>query len=415
MAGKRKRQETLEELLERPWCYYCERDFDDLQVLSTHQREQHFHCESCNRRLNTASGLSVHTAQVHKDTVTKIRNALPGREDPGLEIFGMVGVPEDLLQAHRQSLIDGYYQLAAEHRARTGNPLPGTVKHDPTKKGKREETKEETLARLAAHRAKKQAEKEAAAQAATEATRPTQASPPTNNHATVGGSEGDDFIALESTSADALFPAQQVCHYCFNPCTSELHTNKPPSTVSSRLPKLRTRSCATADACVLSPAVRSSWRRTRLPRLSNAWNAFLPAVSGSYGLSELYGTSDVDAASGVYAIFGFYAASDVDAASAIDVSPRQSTFTGTIVYHTPCFWPATTPGDGRSELQQGRVCEVSSSRQLSTKRSRRCDAQHAGPNADNATRSGPPKAVRITAQQQGEWEKADNPRGIRAA
>lgn len=88
MSGKRKR-ETLEELLDRPWCYYCERDFDDQQVLQTHQREMHFHCEYCSRRLNTASGLSVHTNQVHKQQVTRIRNAIEGRESPDIEVFGV--------------------------------------------------------------------------------------------------------------------------------------------------------------------------------------------------------------------------------------------------------------------------------------------------------------------------------------
>ena len=49
-GGKRKREgETLDDLLSRPWCYYCGRDFEDNAVLQTHQREVHFHCESCNR------------------------------------------------------------------------------------------------------------------------------------------------------------------------------------------------------------------------------------------------------------------------------------------------------------------------------------------------------------------------------
>jgi hypothetical protein len=68
-----------------------------------------------------------------------------------------------LVLAHEQDIIDGYYQRAAQHRARTGNPLPGTVKHDPNKKGKREETPAEMKARLAARLAEKKAQREAAA------------------------------------------------------------------------------------------------------------------------------------------------------------------------------------------------------------------------------------------------------------
>lgn len=59
--GKKKRGPTLEELLARPWCYYCERDFDDLKILISHQKAKHFKCERCGRRLNTAGGMSFGT------------------------------------------------------------------------------------------------------------------------------------------------------------------------------------------------------------------------------------------------------------------------------------------------------------------------------------------------------------------
>lgn len=54
--GKKRRGPSLEELLARPWCYYCERDFDDLKILTLHQKAKHFKCERCGRRLNTAGG-----------------------------------------------------------------------------------------------------------------------------------------------------------------------------------------------------------------------------------------------------------------------------------------------------------------------------------------------------------------------
>lgn len=53
---KKKRGPSLDELLSRPWCYYCERDFDDLKILTTHQKAKHFKCDRCGRRLNTAGG-----------------------------------------------------------------------------------------------------------------------------------------------------------------------------------------------------------------------------------------------------------------------------------------------------------------------------------------------------------------------
>lgn len=54
--GKKKNHPSAQEILERPWCYYCERDFDDLKILINHQKAKHFKCERCGRRLNTAGG-----------------------------------------------------------------------------------------------------------------------------------------------------------------------------------------------------------------------------------------------------------------------------------------------------------------------------------------------------------------------
>ena len=67
-------------ILARPWCYYCERDFDDLKILISHQKAKHYKCDRCGRRLNTAGGLSVHMNQVHKENLTTVENALPNRE-----------------------------------------------------------------------------------------------------------------------------------------------------------------------------------------------------------------------------------------------------------------------------------------------------------------------------------------------
>lgn len=74
--GKKKRgHPDLEELLARPWCYYCEpdwdpdssnaetdnnageREFEDLKLLISHQKAKHFKCERCGKRLNTAGGM----------------------------------------------------------------------------------------------------------------------------------------------------------------------------------------------------------------------------------------------------------------------------------------------------------------------------------------------------------------------
>ena len=175
--GKKKRgHPDIEEILSRPWCYYCERDFDDLKILINHQKAKHFKCERCGRRLNTAGGkspapfslspstnnvpgLSVHMTQVHKETLTSIENALPNRSNLDVEIFGSEGIPEDVKQSHQQRVLQQFAQAEAERRAATGNPGPGGTAAAPggVKKPKFE-APSDLKKRLAEHKAKKAAE-----------------------------------------------------------------------------------------------------------------------------------------------------------------------------------------------------------------------------------------------------------------
>ncbi|MCJ1476413.1 hypothetical protein MMC13_005079 [Lambiella insularis] len=159
--GKKKRgHPDVEEILSRPWCYYCERDFDDLKILINHQKAKHFKCERCGRRLNTAGGLSVHMTQVHKETLTSIENALPNRSNLDVEIFGMEGIPDDVVSSHNQRVLTQFAQAEAERRAATGNPGPGGAAGGATKKPRIEDTSD-LKKRLAEHKAKKAAEQAA--------------------------------------------------------------------------------------------------------------------------------------------------------------------------------------------------------------------------------------------------------------
>ncbi|CEJ94303.1 Putative RING-6 like protein [[Torrubiella] hemipterigena] len=125
MGKKNRGHPDIEEVLARPWCYYCERDFEDLKLLISHQKAKHFKCDRCGRRLNTAGGLSVHLNQVHKETLTQVENALPNRQGLEVEIFGMEGVPADALEQHRARLLQNYYAAQERRRVETGNPIGG--------------------------------------------------------------------------------------------------------------------------------------------------------------------------------------------------------------------------------------------------------------------------------------------------
>ncbi|XP_038980452.1 protein SUPPRESSOR OF FRI 4-like isoform X1 [Phoenix dactylifera] len=92
--GKKKKRTS------KVWCYYCDREFDDEKILVQHQKAKHFKCHVCHKKLSTAGGMSIHVLQVHKETVTKVPNAKPDRESTDIEIFGMQGIPPEILAAH---------------------------------------------------------------------------------------------------------------------------------------------------------------------------------------------------------------------------------------------------------------------------------------------------------------------------
>ncbi|XP_024199657.1 protein SUPPRESSOR OF FRI 4 isoform X1 [Rosa chinensis] len=93
--GKKKKR-----VASKVWCYYCDREFDDEKILVQHQKAKHFKCHVCHKKLSTAGGMAIHVLQVHKENVTKVPNAKAGRESTDIEIYGMQGIPPDVLAAH---------------------------------------------------------------------------------------------------------------------------------------------------------------------------------------------------------------------------------------------------------------------------------------------------------------------------
>lgn len=93
--------------------------------------------------------------QVHKETLDHVENALPNRQGLEVEIFGMEGIPQDILDQHRNRIIQNFYQAQEDRRIATGNPLPGQKLQNSRPKIKYE-TAEELLARFAEWKAKRQ-------------------------------------------------------------------------------------------------------------------------------------------------------------------------------------------------------------------------------------------------------------------
>ena len=88
--------------------------------------------------------------QVHKETLTAIENALPNRAGLDVEIFGIEGIPDEIVQQHNQRVLTQFHQAEAERRAATGNPAPGAQNAGAMKKPKFE-SPAELKKRLAEH------------------------------------------------------------------------------------------------------------------------------------------------------------------------------------------------------------------------------------------------------------------------
>lgn len=128
-------------------------------------------------------------SQVHKEQLTEIENALPNRSGLDVEIFGMEGVPDDVIKSHNQRVATQFQQAEAERQAATGNPPPGSgAGGQPAKKPKLENATS-LKERLAQHR-KKKAEEAAA-----------------------GGSSGDATPVGAGQSAPT--PTTYVSSFCF--------------------------------------------------------------------------------------------------------------------------------------------------------------------------------------------------------
>jgi len=81
----------------KPFCYFCDKVCDNEIILHQHQKAKHFTCTACKKKFSTASSMCSHITQVHKENVTKVPNAIAGRDSVELNIFGMQGVPKHMI------------------------------------------------------------------------------------------------------------------------------------------------------------------------------------------------------------------------------------------------------------------------------------------------------------------------------
>jgi hypothetical protein len=81
----------------KPFCYYCDKEFNNEIILHQHQKARHFNCRLCRKRFSTGPALDTHVFQVHKERLHRVPNAKAGRDTFDISIYGMDGVPLELI------------------------------------------------------------------------------------------------------------------------------------------------------------------------------------------------------------------------------------------------------------------------------------------------------------------------------
>ena len=81
----------------KPFCYYCDKEFNNELILHQHQKARHFNCVKCRKRFSTAPALDTHELQVHRQSLKRVPNAKAGRDSFDISIYGMDGVPIELI------------------------------------------------------------------------------------------------------------------------------------------------------------------------------------------------------------------------------------------------------------------------------------------------------------------------------
>lgn len=74
--GRKKREEV--EL--KPFCYYCDKEFKNENILFKHLKSRHLACKDCHRKFSTAKALADHSLMRHQMSLDKVHNAKKGRD-----------------------------------------------------------------------------------------------------------------------------------------------------------------------------------------------------------------------------------------------------------------------------------------------------------------------------------------------
>ena len=55
----------------KPFCYFCEKTFNNEITLHQHQKSKHFTCPTCHKKFPNTSNLVTHMSKSHTNTISK--------------------------------------------------------------------------------------------------------------------------------------------------------------------------------------------------------------------------------------------------------------------------------------------------------------------------------------------------------
>jgi len=90
----------------KPFCYYCDREFDSTKTLIQHQRTKHLACTECGLKFDTVTGLRVHMLNAYKKPMKEVPGAIPGRENPDIVVHGMEGIPKSIIEEKTKKILE---------------------------------------------------------------------------------------------------------------------------------------------------------------------------------------------------------------------------------------------------------------------------------------------------------------------
>ncbi len=92
--GRKKR----EEVTPKPFCYYCDKEFETVHILLKHQKNRHFSCKECRKKFSKAGSIVTHCMTKHNITQSRVANAKKGRDSLSMNIYGMVCGPDEIIE-----------------------------------------------------------------------------------------------------------------------------------------------------------------------------------------------------------------------------------------------------------------------------------------------------------------------------